>query len=217
MGQFPMNLGLVRDRADADCKATADDRRLILEMYHRLECAVGLVLQRKNLHEKSYAHIPFGNVHFIQGLQSTRQWISSPASELKFLDVGCGIGTKVFLAQSLGFDAYGLEWNAPYLEVARKFYKDYDEDRDPTFIEGNALEFNRYDQYDIIYWYGPISRGISNEEIAALLLNQMKPGAILFSGDKHYVQQVSRDFKHYKVDPEQFEHLHEYHIVRKKE
>ena len=87
-------------------------------------------------------------------------------SKPKFLDVGCGIGTKVLLAQHFGCDAYGLEINPKYVEVARKVlaggggFEAWSETMRRRrsvakhIIEADALTFD-YSPYDIIYFYCP--------------------------------------------------------------
>jgi len=91
---------------------------------------------------------------------------------ISFLDIGCGIGNVVRLAEVIGFSAYGLEYNKKIYEVAKRFVCV------PNAIKkGNMLTFKGYHKYDVLYYYQPIcSNGIMSN-FANKLAREMKVGA----------------------------------------
>lgn len=75
----------------------------------------------------------------------------------KFLDVGCGIGTKVFLASSLFTKADGIEFDDNYITIAREIVKGSQINlvQNISLFKRDALSFSYYSHYDIIYLYRP--------------------------------------------------------------
>lgn len=95
----------------------------------------------------------------------------------KFLDVGSGIGTKLFLADSLGFDAYGIEHNYEYRKVSLRLWPNY------IVWLNDALDFTDYDQFDVVYSYRLARNNELQECVNNHILEHMREGAIFFSND----------------------------------
>ena len=72
-------------------------------------------------------------------------------TSLKFLDIGCGLGQVVIAANLLRLNAYGLELREEYVITAQLFV------REGKIMLGNALEYKKYKDYDILYAYCPIA------------------------------------------------------------
>lgn len=71
--------------------------------------------------------------------------IVGPATrDRTFLDVGCGIGTKLALASCLGFEVSGIEIRADYAEVARRLVPE------ARIAVANALEVDAFTA-DVVY------------------------------------------------------------------
>lgn len=120
---------------------------------------------------------------------------------VKFLDVGCGVGQKVFLAGDLfGFDSYGLELRAPLVKAGRKLLKSTspflvwdsdsyqyqsDEKQEKRIIQGNALTFD-YSNFDVIYFYCPIAQHELEEKLEKQIAETAKKGAIVIGFLPHY-------------------------------
>lgn len=97
---------------------------------------------------------------------STRPW---------FLDVGCGPGTKMRIAQKLfGFDVYGVEIDPA---LAAEAGRHFPEGRVAT---GNAFSDDwSYSAYDLIWLYRPFRDSASEYRLEQKIIGQMSPGAIL--------------------------------------
>ncbi len=102
----------------------------------------------------------------------------------RFLDVGCGMGEKVFLAFALGrfSQCDGLEYDAKMAAVADfLFNRIATPDRYPVcIIQGDALEFDRYGDYDVVYMYRPFREREPMSRLVRRIAAQLKPGAIMF-------------------------------------
>lgn len=110
----------------------------------------------------------------------------------KFIDVGCGIGTKVLLAREAGFDAYGIEMSPAYVEIARNLME-----RSPRhgagggyrrevpghlskIILGDAVVAD-YSPYDVIYFFNP--SWDREHQLEQRILDTAKPGAIILANN----------------------------------
>ncbi len=101
-----------------------------------------------------------------------------------FLDVGSGIGEKPFVAYACGrFNRCdGLEYDARTLAVADFLLNQLQtEIRYPIRFElGDALQFDRYADYDVIYMYRPMKEIRMMRELFLKIGTDMKIGATCF-------------------------------------
>lgn len=123
-----------------------------------------------------------------------------------FLDIGCGIGNVVLLAEKVGFDAYGLEYNNKIYNVAKKFIDKY------HIFKGDMTNFRNYDKYDVLYCYSPINDGKVMTKFTAKLAKAVKPGAYVILNGYSYIFGSSKEFELVKLKSNSY-----YPIYRKKE
>jgi SAM-dependent methyltransferase len=90
-----------------------------------------------------------------------------------FIDVGCGIGSKAYLAQRYGFSAHGVEITSKYVKIARRLLGPHGE-----VFEGDAREFN-YEPYDVIYFYWPMMDHTKELQLEQRIFDTAKKGAII--------------------------------------
>lgn len=146
-----------------------------------------------------YKYIPLSIETFLSSIDVAKQVIDlyfpvgKQVRKKKFLDVGCGIGTKLLLAGSQ-FETFGLEINSKYAEMARQLVDigystcDCKDDKDCGFrhakthiFEGDALKFNRYDEFDVIYFYRPFQDDRKQRRLEAQIIEQAKEGAVVLA------------------------------------
>jgi hypothetical protein len=90
----------------------------------------------------------------------------------KFLDVGSGIGTKIAVAQELfKLNAVGIEYDREMMKFAHS--------KNRFTNLGDALLFDRYHWYDIIWMYRPFRDPLSQAKLEHKVYENMKPGAII--------------------------------------
>lgn len=104
-----------------------------------------------------------------------------------FLDIGSGIGDKLFLAYSLGqFESVvGLEFNKQNIGVANYLMQSISEGDTQypiSSVLGDALLFENYGDFDCIYMYRPFRDKGLMASLIGRIAEQMKPGAIAFDG-----------------------------------
>ncbi|MFT7286113.1 MAG: SAM-dependent methyltransferase [Halieaceae bacterium] len=126
--------------------------------------------------------------------------------EGRFLDVGCGIGEKPFLAYALGRfqQCDGLEVNTGYLTIA-EFLFDCIATETPypvKLIAADALAFDSYGEYDVIYMYRPLGDAAMAGELMRQIAAQLKPQAIMFDMWDRSMSLRRGDDGIYELDPE---------------
>jgi trans-aconitate methyltransferase len=90
----------------------------------------------------------------------------------KFLDIGAGVGTKMMLAEEIfGLDVQGIERVSEYVKEARS--------RGLTIIEADALGWDGYGDFDIIFFNRPFFNQEMQAELEKQVWTDMKPGAVV--------------------------------------
>lgn len=108
------------------------------------------------------------------------------ASKMTFVDVGCGVGEKVFFAETLGFNSFGLELRKPLIDSAKRLFRnlgldtlDFHSDTNaPRLIQGDALEYD-YSRFDVIYFYCPLHDTKLQAKLEERIAQTVKLGAIV--------------------------------------
>jgi protein-L-isoaspartate O-methyltransferase len=129
-----------------------------------------------------FPDIPLSGAYFVNLLQAAYRisLAQSGKRPLRFLDVGCGGGTKLMIAAHFFEHVDGLEYNAAFAENARRALATV-QAQSCQVIEGNALSFENYADYDIIYFYRPISDQVLLARMQDTILSQAKSGAIIIA------------------------------------
>jgi len=99
----------------------------------------------------------------------------------KFIDVGCGVGQKVYLAKAmLGLDAYGLELRPQHAQKARELLSQFTaSDYSSKIFTANAITFDGYAEFDYIYFYTPSPNREVQAQIETAVAKGAKIGAIV--------------------------------------
>jgi len=90
----------------------------------------------------------------------------------RFLDAGCGVGNMMLLAEKVGFNVYGIEFDPEIAEVANALTYN-----SKSITVGDIAEYNGYDAFDLIYYYVPIKNPKKMRLFAERLAKQMREGA----------------------------------------
>lgn len=140
-----------------------------------------------------YEYIPLGLEAF-QTQITVAHGLLADTANASFIDVGCGIGTKVALARLKFPRAYGIEITPEYAEVARRLLSRFNtlSDKDEYIICGNALEHS-YKPYDVIYFYCPFMQPDLQIKLEQHLVKTAKKGAIFLANNAQFGQLWSSD------------------------
>lgn len=95
-----------------------------------------------------------------------------------FIDVGCGVGLKVLQAALMVHAADGLEYREDAAEIARRVV-DHASSKRSRIFTADALNFDGYGDYDIVYCYKPLSDPDLMRELELRILAQVRPGTVL--------------------------------------
>jgi SAM-dependent methyltransferase len=99
----------------------------------------------------------------------------------KFLDVGCGIGTKMMIAEALyRLDVYGIEIDEPMARLAASHWSGKNVVYNHDALASSCKAF--YTDADIIWLYRPFRDPDTESRLEDLITENMKPGAILAGG-----------------------------------
>ena len=122
--------------------------------------------------------------------------IKNTLSSGKMLDLGCGEGRHSFLFQSLGFKAFGVDYQPPALEKALHRRRDFKKKipRGPYFMAADIFNLPFFPQsFDVVLDYGCLHHVRKNDFKAYLrvLLEVLKPGGF------YILSSFSTDYKHH--------------------
>jgi hypothetical protein len=147
---------------------------LLLELVRGLEESH---LPEEEAHEGGrFNYIPLNPIMFVAGLRQAEQ-ILGP-QERRFLDVGCGIGSKLHLARQLGWQVFGLEIRQDYLEVARKLVPG------AMLAQSDAGRYADFAAHDLVYAYRPYQDDTACIGLEQVLCRELRPGALLWLPDQ---------------------------------
>lgn len=124
-----------------------------------------------------YGYTPLPMREFCAGLEALKQYVTETTycfPELAFLDVGCGIGTKLLAAQFHGFRVSGIEVVPAYADVARRLVPE------ANIAVTDAFDFTNYADFDVVYAYHPCQDKTLEKRLEEHIVSHMKPGAFIF-------------------------------------
>lgn len=99
--------------------------------------------------------------------------LSEQTKRLHFVDIGCGKGRAIFVAEYSGFtNLSGIELDPTLIEEAKENEKSYAFKRNDSqinFILGNALDVNYNDQPTLYFLFNPFNEEIMTKVIHKIL------------------------------------------------
>lgn len=102
-----------------------------------------------------------------------------PADPPRFLDIGCGIGNVLLMAEQFGFDVHGIEKDEyPAGIAARLLGKERIEQAD-------IWSYDAFDRFAVVYYFRPFSDRELQLRFEKLVEGRMRPGAILIANHKN--------------------------------
>lgn len=96
------------------------------------------------------------------------------ASGTLFLEIGCGIGTRMLLAQEIfGLDVTGIDAVPELVSTAQTRMSL------PNAILADAREFEHYGKYDLIWFNRPLRDAADQLKLEEHVWEAVKPGAVV--------------------------------------
>ena len=171
-------------------QAEITERDILLGVINRFIGLFSRTIQHSTLNQTDieYPFVAMDTRQVLEQLLFVRQYLESEgrkeAQELKFVDIGCGFGNVMLFAEQLEFQVFGLEKDEASLRVARDLFEP------AQLIEEDIRHYSGYDQFDIVYYFCPLTEG--QREFERFVEDRMKKGAILIANYKRD-HEIDRD------------------------
>lgn len=147
--------------------------------------------------EYKYIPLPFENFYEQINVVSGFFCNGQSKSSARFVDVGCGIGTKLIAARVLlpsFFKIDGIENCPEYVNVAQKLVA-YEAPgcggakKCFSILEQDAL-MTDYSPYDVVYFYCPFEKPIKQRVLEQRIISTAKSGAYIMANLKQSSEDV---------------------------
>ncbi len=127
-----------------------------------------------------FADIPLDHGRFLVQMHAALRCLRvlKPGAATRFLDVGCGCGLKVISAAPYFDRCAGLEYDPGYAARAEELFERLRNGRCRA-IQGDALAFGDYGDFDVIYFYQPIREPELLAQMERRIVAQAPEGTLL--------------------------------------
>ncbi len=127
-----------------------------------------------------HGDLPYPFTGFLRLMQMIRRLALAMGrtGQVSFLDMGCGVGLKLVQAAEFFDVVHGVEYDAERAEVAGSLIERSRRAQDRA-TQGDALTFDDYGQYDVIYAYKPLSDPELLQAMERRMIAQARPDTIL--------------------------------------
>lgn len=127
-----------------------------------------------------HGDLPYPFTGFLRMMQLVRRvaLAMGRTSPVSFLDMGCGVGLKLVQAAEYFEVVHGVEYDAARAEVADTLIQRSRRAQDRAMV-GDALTFDDYGSYDVIYAYKPLSDAELLQQMERRIMAQARPGTIV--------------------------------------
>ncbi len=106
--------------------------------------------------------------------------VQGRADGARFLDVGCGGATKVLAAARVFPKCDGLEYDPGYAAAGARTMR-LTAPEAGHVVQGDALTFDGYSAYDVIYFYRPIADDELLSTMQERIVDQARPGTVILA------------------------------------
>lgn len=130
-------------------------------------------------------------------VQFTARYLAAfapPMPSPRFLDIGCGIGNVLLIAEQFGFEVHGIEKDAYSFPIAARLIGE------ERISQADIWAYQGYNDHDVLYYFRPFSRRDQQLRFECLVENAMRPGAILIANHKNS-EAIDQDRRFEKLSP----------------
>ncbi len=126
---------------------------------------------------KHYKYIPSKPEYVRRGFEAIHNYLKK-GTQTHFFEIGAAYGLNLSIAQDIGWQVSGIEINRKIINFLRRVNKGYS-------YYGDIILHKEYGNYDVIYAYLPHIDMVLNMEMWDVVVEQAKPGAIIwqYSGE----------------------------------
>jgi SAM-dependent methyltransferase len=137
-----------------------------------LESVGDIEFEHAGKREQGYPYIRAANRPLANALAEVVSIVAKPVDAIRFLEVGCGIGTKCEIARLMGMKAFGIDILPAYIDLAQQLYPEC------RFTQANALAYD-YTPFDAVYYHVPFFEDDLVRQLENRVLSQLPFGAVM--------------------------------------
>lgn len=189
-------------RANRDCCDRPDDPVSRCEVFINIsQRFIGLLggeasSATRNDTSREYPFVAMDSRQVFRQLALARRHLAMDADPAPtLLDVGCGIGNVMLLAEQLGFDVYGIEKDPHPYEIACRLF-----DR-RRVSAADIWSYDRYHLFQVIYYFRPFADRDLQLRFEKMTEERLRPGGILIANHKNS-ERISADPLFTRLDPD---------------
>ncbi len=145
-----------------------------------------------------YPFVPMDTRQVFKQVQLARQHLLAREKEQKnhtFLDIGCGIGNVLLVAEQMELDVFGFEKDEYPYKIGAKLIG---EDR---VTQEDIWQYDSYDTFDVIYYFRPFHQGEVQRKFELMIENQLKSGGVLIANRK-MSEEINTDSRFKSLSPD---------------
>lgn len=135
-----------------------------------------------------YPFVPMDTRQVYQQVKFVRQYLMGMKSNtppFSFLDIGCGIGNVLLMAELMDFDVFGFEKDEFPFKIGEKLIGEN------RVSQEDIWQYNDYGTFDVVYYFRPFHMGDMQRKFELFIEDQLKNGGILIANRK-----MSNDIDH---------------------
>ncbi len=155
------------------------------------------IRETKNDTKTEYPFVPMDTRQAFEQILAARRHFDSQGSfnrPLTFIDIGCGIGQIMLMAEMAGFDAFGIEKDPYPCTIAQRLMG-----KDKVLLE-DIWNFDGYGNFDVIYYFRPFSTKELQSRFEKMVEDELKPGGLII-GNRRLSDSIENDKRFCRVDP----------------
>ncbi len=137
--------------------------------------------QSQNDPESEYPFVPMDTRQVYDQLKFVRDLLldsTHTAGPLSFLDIGCGIGNVLLVAEMMDFEVAGLEKdNYPFTIAAKLIGQE-------KVVKQDIWEYDHYHTFDVTYYFRPFHDGNLERRFERFIEDHLKSGGVLIANRK---------------------------------
>jgi len=145
---------------------------------------------------KEYPFVPMDTRQMFQEIQVAADYLRQRGrwGKADFIDIGCGIGNVLLVAEELGFRVRGIEKDPHPCAIAQKLIGV------DKVSQEDIWAYDGFHNFDVIYYFRPFHDGESQRRFERLIEDSLKRGGVLIANRK-MSREIEEDRRFQRLHP----------------
>ena len=156
------------------------------------------IKQTQNDTKSEYPFVPMDTRQAYEQILCAKNYLDASSidnqSDYSFIDVGCGIGQIMILAEMAGFNAFGIEKDPYPCKIAQKLMGT------DKVSQADIWDYDGYGDFDVVYYFRPFSTKKLQGRFEKLIEDKVKVGGLIIA-NRRLSDSIERDSRFKKIDP----------------